>query len=322
VILCKVPESVYKAMTRYVLIRLGQGIIALLIATMLVFWLARLTGDPLNLLLPDTATKEQRAQMAKHLGLDKPVPVQYFIFLANAVRGDFGKSLFFYRPVTDLIIERLPATVKLGFAAMAISILISIPAGIYAAVRRDKWQDGISKVFAILGQSAPAFWLGIMLILVFSVKLEWLPPGGYGNHIKYYVLPALTIATFPMAGFLRLTRSAMLDIMGNDYIRLARIKGLSEAKVIWIHCLRNALIPVVTFIAYVFVTIFMGSVIVETVFAWPGIGQLSYQALLWRDFPLIQGILIFSVGLFVLVNLATDILYVYLDPRVRFTAKG
>jgi peptide/nickel transport system permease protein len=322
VVLYQVSKSGYKTMSRYVLIRLGQGIIALLIGTMLVFWMARLTGDPLNLLLPDTATKEQRAQLAKHLGLDRPLPLQYLIFVKNAAKGDFGKSLFFYRPVTDLIVERLPATLKLGFAAVAISVLISIPAGIYAAVRRDKWQDGISKVFAILGQSAPAFWLGIMLILVFSVKLGWLPPGGYGSHVKYYVLPALTIATFPMAGFLRLTRSAMLDIMGNDYIRLARIKGLSEAKVIWKHALRNALIPVVTFTAYVFVTIFTGSVIVETVFAWPGIGQLSYQALLWRDFPLIQGILVFTVALFVLVNLATDILYVYLDPRVRFSTKG
>lgn len=309
-------------MTRYVLVRLVQGVIALIIGTIIVFWLARMTGNPLDLMLPETATPEQRQQMAEYLGLDKPIPAQYLIFISNAVRGDFGKSLFFYRPVTSIILERLPATIKLGVSAMVISMLISIPAGVYAAVRRDKWQDGISKVFAILGQSAPAFWLGIMLILVFAVKLGWLPPGGYGDSIEYYILPALTIATFPMAGFLRLTRSAMLDTLGTDYVRLARIKGLRETQVIWKHGLRNALIPVVTFTGYVFVIVLTGSVIVEAVFAWPGIGQLAYQALLWRDFPLIQGILIFSVGLFVLANLAIDILYVYLDPRVRFTSEG
>ncbi len=309
-------------MTRYVVIRLLQGIIALIIATILVFWLARLTGDPTNLLLPDNVPKEQRERLAANLGLDKPLPVQYLIFIRDAVTGDFGTSLFLHRPVTSLILSRLPATIKLGLIAMVISMVISIPAGVYAAVKRDKWQDGITKVFAILGQSAPAFWLGIVLILIFSVKLEWLPSGGYESGISYYVLPALTLATFPTAGFLRLTRSAMLDVLGTDYVRLARIKGLSERKVIWKHALRNALIPVATFTAFVFVNMFTGSVIVETVFAWPGIGQLAYKALLNRDFPLIQGILILSVGLFVIVNLTIDILYVYLDPRVRYTRKG
>jgi peptide/nickel transport system permease protein len=309
-------------MTRYVVIRLLQGIIALIIATILVFWLARLTGDPTTLLLPDNVPKEQRERLAANLGLDKPLPVQYLIFIRDAVTGDFGTSIFYHRSVASLIMSRLPATLTLGLIAMGVSMVISIPAGVYAAVKRDKWQDGISKVFAILGQSAPAFWLGIVLILIFSVQLEWLPSGGREGGISYYVLPALTLATFPTAGFLRLTRSAMLDVLGSDYVRLARIKGLSEAKVIWKHALRNALIPVATFTAFVFVNMFTGSVIVETVFAWPGIGQLAYKALLNRDFPLIQGILVLSVGLFVVVNLAIDILYVYLDPRVRYTRRG
>jgi peptide/nickel transport system permease protein len=305
-------------MTRYLIVRLGQGIVALIAGTMLVFALARLTGDPLDLMLPDTATQEQRQHMAEYLGLDKPIYEQYIIFIGNAVKGDFGRSLFFYRPVTQIILERLPATLELGGTAMVFSMLVAIPVGVYSAVKREKWQDGIIKVFAIFGQSAPSFWLGIMLILIFGVNLRWLPAGGYGS-IQHLILPALTVSTFSIAGFVRLTRSAMLDTLSTDYVRLARIKGLKERYVLWKHGLRNALIPVVTFTGFVLVTAFMGSVIVEAVFAWPGIGQLAYQALLWRDFPLIQGILVFSVGLFVVVNLAIDVLYVYLDPRVRFT---
>jgi len=303
-------------MTRYVLIRLGQGVIALIVATILVFALSRLSGDPLDIMLPETAPDEQRQEMAEYLGLDKPIYVQYIVFISHAVRGDFGKSIFFYRPVTDLIVERLPATMMLGLTAMAISMLVAIPIGVYAAVKRDKWQDGITKIFAIMGQSAPAFWLGIMLILVFAVQLRWLPAGGYG-HFRNLILPALTVATFPIAGFMRLTRSAMLDTLSTDYVRLARIKGLSERQVIWKHGLRNALIPVITYSGVVFVHALTGSVIVETIYAWPGVGQLAYQALNWRDFPLIQGILVFCVGLFVVVNLIIDIIYVYLDPRVR-----
>ena len=303
-------------MTRYVTIRLGQGVIALIVATILVFALSRLSGDPLDIMLPETAPEEQRQEMAEYLGLDKPIYVQYLVFISHAVRGDFGKSIFFYRPVTDLIMERLPATMMLGLTAMAISMLVAIPIGVYAAVKRDKWQDGITKVFAIMGQSAPAFWLGIMLILVFAVQLRWLPAGGYGK-LSNLILPALTVATFPIAGFMRLTRSAMLDTLSTDYVRLARIKGLSERQVIWKHGLRNALIPVITYSGVVFVHALTGSVIVETIYAWPGVGQLAYQALNWRDFPLIQGILVFCVGLFVVVNLIIDIVYVYLDPRVR-----
>ncbi len=306
-------------MTRYMIIRLGQGILALIVGTILVFGLARLTGNPLDLMLPETATPEQRQQMAEYLGLDKPIYQQYFVFIGNAAKGDFGRSLFFYRPVTQIIFERLPATLELGGTAMLFSMLVAIPVGVYAAVKREKWQDSILKVFAIFGQSVPSFWLGIMLILVFAVSLRWLPAGGYGRFDEHLILPALTVSTFSIAGFLRLTRSAMLDTLSTDYVRLARIKGLKERYVIWKHGLRNALIPVITFTGFVLVNAFMGSVIVEAVFAWPGIGQLSYQALLWRDFPLIQGILVFSVALFVLVNLAIDILYVYLDPRVRFT---
>jgi peptide/nickel transport system permease protein len=305
-------------MIRYIIIRIGQGIIALLIATVLVFILARISGNPLSIMLPDTAPQEQVDNMRAYLGLDKPLYVQYAVFIAHVAIGDLGQSIFYKRSVAGLFIERLPATMMLGLTAMFISVLIAVPVGVLAASKREKWQDGLTKVFAIFGQSAPAFWLGIMLILVFAVNLNWLPAGGYGSFSNL-ILPALTVATFPVAGFMRLTRSSMLDNLGTDFVRLARIKGLTERQVIWKHALRNALIPVVTYAGVVFVNALTGSVIVETVFAWPGIGQLAFQALKLRDFPLIQGILIYSVGLFVLINLLIDILYVYIDPRIRFT---
>jgi len=304
-------------MSRYVSIRLIQGIIALFVASIVVFCLARLTGNPLSMLLPETATQQEYDALAKQLGFDKPLPVQYLIFVSKAIRGDFGKSIRYRKPVTDSIVERAPATIKLALAAAVVSFVIALPLGVVAAVKRDKWQDFLAKAFAILGQSIPTFWLGIMLIQLFAVLSGWFPAGGYGGF-RYWILPAITIGYNSTAGVLRLTRSAMLDVLGSDYVRLARIKGLPNRRVIWKHALRNALIPVVTFSGIIYVHLLMGSVVTETIFAWPGIGRLAYESVLYRDFPMIQALIILFVGLYIVFNLMIDLSYSYLDPRVRF----
>ncbi|MFC1990081.1 ABC transporter permease [Chloroflexota bacterium] len=304
-------------MSRYVLMRLGQGIVALLLSTIVVFFLGRLTGNPLDVMLPETATRESYEIMAKYLGLDKPLPEQYLIFITRAVSGDLGESLFFRRPVIEMILRRFPATIILAGSAALISLLISVPAGVVAAVKRGRWQDITAKAFAIIGQSMPSFWLGILLIQIFAVGLGWLPAAGYGG-LKTLILPAIALGYHATAGILRLTRSSMLDILRSDFVRLGRIKGLSERSVIWSHALRNALIPVVTFSGVLYVHFLTGSVITETIFAWPGIGRLAYQAVVNRDFPLVQGLLLIFVGLYVVFNLVIDISYVYLDPRIRY----
>jgi peptide/nickel transport system permease protein len=299
------------------MIRLIQGIIALFIASIVVFCLARLTGNPLSMLLPDTATIEEQKELAKQMGLDKPLPVQYWVFISKAAQGDFGKSIRYRRPVISFILERAPATIKLAFAAAVASFLIALPLGVIAATRRDRWEDYIAKAFAILGQSMPTFWLGIMLIQFFAVILGWFPAGGYGGF-RYWILPAITIGYHSTAGVLRLTRSAMLDVLGSDYVRLARIKGVPNKLVIWKHALRNAMIPVVTFSGIIYIHLLMGSVVTETIFAWPGIGRLAYEAVIYRDFPMIQGLIILFVGLYIIFNLIIDLSYSYLDPRVRY----
>ena len=304
-------------MSRYVLIRLMQGIVTLFVASIVIFGLARLTGNPLDMMLPETATEEEYKVIAEYLGLDKPLPEQYWIFIKEAAKGNFGRSLNFRRPVMECIVERFPATIKLAGLAALVSFLISLPAGMLAAVKRDRWQDIVAKGFAILGQSVPTFWLGIVLIQVFAVQLGWLPAGGYGG-IQRWILPAITLGYHSTAGVLRLTRSAMLDVLGTDYVRLARIKGVPEGLVIRKHALRNALIPVVTFSGVIYVRWLAGSVVTETIFAWPGVGRLAYQAVMNRDFPMIQGLIMIFVGLFVVFNLVIDILYCYLDPRVRY----
>ena len=309
-------------MTRYVAVRLLQGLITLLVASMVIFGLTRLTGNPLDVILPDDASPETFKAMAEHLGLDRSLPEQYGVFLKSILAGDWGKSISFQQPVKDLILSRFPATLKLAAAAVLVSFLIALPAGVLAAVKRNKWQDMVAKGFAILGQSIPTFWLGIVLIQAFAVELGWLPAGGYGgSKISHWILPAVTLGYHSTAGLLRLTRSAMLDTLGTDFVRLARIKGVSERLVIWRHALKNALIPVVTFSGVLFVHFLMGSVVTETIFAWPGVGRLSYQAIRKRDFPLIQGVVILFVGLYIVFNLLVDICYCYLDPRIKYEKK-
>jgi peptide/nickel transport system permease protein len=303
-------------MTRYLINRLTQGIIALFLSSVLVFILLRMTGDPTLLLLTPDATLADVAALREQLGLNQPYPVQYFLFMKDILSGNFGNSLFYHRPVLDLIAARFPATLLLAITANALGMAIALPFGVIAATHREKWQDTMAKVTAILGQSLPNFWLGIVLIQIFSVWLGWLPSSGYGS-LKFLILPAVALGFGSVAAILRLTRSSMLDVLSADYIRLARIKGLPERLVIWKHALRNALIPVVTFAGIYFVRTLAGSVVVETIFAWPGVGRLAYEAVVRRDFPVEQGILILFTALFILFNLMIDIIYLFLDPRVK-----
>lgn len=304
-------------MTRYIIIRVSQGIIALILSSIVVFLLLRLTGDPVMMLLPPDASLEDIATLRMHLGLDKSYFEQYFLFMANVVQGDFGDSLVYRRPVMDLIAAKFPATLLLALTANVFALLIALPVGVFAATKRGKWQDTLAKAVAITGQSIPAFWLGIILIQIFSVQLGWLPSAGYGS-LKNLILPAIALGFSSVAAVLRLTRSSMLDVLGSDYVRLARIKGLPERLVIWKHALRNALIPVVTLFSLHFVWALAGSVVVESIFSWPGVGKLAFEAVKLRDFPVEQAILLIFTAMFILVNLVVDILYCFLDPRVRY----
>jgi peptide/nickel transport system permease protein len=306
-------------MGRYLFGRIIEGMITLIVASIIIFGLARLTGNPLDTILPEDATKKDYELMARHLGLDKPLPVQYWKFITQMVRGDWGISILLQTPVKEEIFRCFPVTLKLASAAALISFLIALPAGVLAAIKRERWQDIVAKGFAILGQSVPSFWLGIILIQLFAVQLGLLPAGGYGDgKITHWILPAFTLGYVFTAGILRMTRSVMLDILGTDFVRLARIKGVSEGLVIWKHAFRNALIPVVTFAGLIYANMLMGSVVTETIFGWPGLGRLAYTAVKGRDFPLIQGIVIILVALYIVFNLAIDILYCYLDPRIRY----
>jgi peptide/nickel transport system permease protein len=307
-------------MTRYITIRVLQGIVTLVLSSIIIFTLARLSGDPTSTMLPPDASLEDIATLRTSLGLDESYPEQYFLWMAKIVKGDLGDSLIYRRPVFDLIASRFPATILLAVTANVFALLIALPIGVVAATRRGKWQDTLAKGTAITGQSIPAFWLGIILIQIFAVGLGWLPSGGYGSP-KYLVLPAITLGFSSVAAILRLTRSSMLDVLGSDYVRLARIKGLSERLVVWKHGLRNGLIPVVTYFGLLLVWAMAGSVVVESIFAWPGVGRLAFEAVLRRDFPVEQGILLVFTALFIVVNLVIDVLYCFLDPRIRYGKK-
>ena len=297
-----------------------QTVLSMLVVLSIVFVLTRLSGNPVLLLLDVNATAQDQEILTRHLGLDKPLPVQYGIYVANVVFGDFGNSIISRRPVVEHIWERLPATVELGFVAMFLSVLIGVPLGMYSAVRRGGIMDTSARVFAVLGQSLPAFWLGLMLILFFGVVLGVLPAGGRGTW-RHLILPAFTLGYFTSAAILRLTRSAMLEVLGSDYIKFARLKGLHEQVVLWKHGLRNALLPVVTFAVLLFVQFLGGAVVTETVFAWPGLGRLILESITTRDYPIVQaGVLVLS-ALYLTGNLLVDLLYSYLNPRIRHAGR-
>ena len=305
-------------MTRYIALRFLQAVISLLVVMTIVFLLSRLSGDPVQLLADISASEEQMEAIRRDLGLDRPLAVQWATYVRDMFVFDLGESVTSRQPVRELIWQRLPNTLQLGFAAMAISIIIGLPIGIYAAVNRGTRWDGVARLFAVLGQSMPSFWLGVLLILVFAVVLGVLPPGGKESP-QSIILPAVSMGYLTTAAIMRLTRSSMLDVLNAEYIKLARIKGLSETKVIWKHALKNSLIPVITFSVVLF-TLFLGAAVVtETVFAWPGLGSLILDGVRTRDYPLIQGGVVVFSAIYILANLLVDILYGYLDPRIRLT---
>ena len=304
-------------MRSYLLRRLWQSLLVLFGVSVVVFLILHLTGDPAGLLLPPDATAEDIAKFRTAMGFDDPVAVQYARFLKGAVRGDFGESLRHGEPAMGLVLERLPATFELAGAGLLIALTLAIPAGIVSAVRRNTSVDYVSTVVALLGQAMPTFWLGIMLILVFSVRLNWLPSSGRGS-LEHLILPAITLGLFTTARITRLTRSGMLEVLGQDYIRTARAKGVGEAPVVWKHALKNASIPIVTIVGIELGTLLGGSVITETIFAWPGVGRLSVQAIFNRDYPVVQSAVFLLASTFVIVNLLVDVIYTYLDPRIRY----
>ena len=306
-------------MQRYIVRRLLQAVITLFLVSVIVFILGRLTGDPVALLLTEYSTLEDKELLTKQLGLDKPLSEQYAIFIGNALRGDLGRSIRGERaPALELVLERLPATVKLAAIAVLVSFLIGLPLGVITAVKKGSLLDTIFRILALLGQAAPVFWLGIVAMYVFSVQLGLLPTSGYGKP-EQFVLPVFTMSCFMVAAFLRLTRSGMSEALDSEYIKLARIKGLSEAIVIWKHALRNSLIPVITYMGTIFGRMVTGTVVVETIFAWPGIGRLAFESVMLRDFPVLQAVVLFMAAAFLSINLVVDVLYAYIDPRIRYS---
>ena len=302
-------------MLRFVLARLSQSAITLLLFSVVIFGLARATGDPLTLVLPMVATEEDFANARRYLGLDRPLYVQYLTFVGRAATGDFGTSIRSRRPVVELLRERLPNSLALAAFSMAVSLLIAFPLGVLAAVRRGTALDSGAKVLATLGQSLPTFWVGIVLIEVVAGRLQWLPAGGSGS-LAHYILPGFTLGWFVVAGLMRLLRSAMLEVLDAEYVTTARAKGAPEVSVVWRHALRNALIPVVTFAGVYFAILVTSAIVVETVFAWPGMGRLAYEAITGRDFPVIQAVVLVTAAIVVTVNFAVDLLYAVIDPRI------
>jgi peptide/nickel transport system permease protein len=279
-----------------------------------------LSGDPAVLMLPPETSAEQVAAFREAYGFDDPFLVQYGRFLGNALRGDFGRSLRYNQPAMDLVIERLPATLQLSFSSILLAVILALPLGIIAAIKRKTMADYLASFLAVIGQSMPNYWLGFMLVYLFAVKLKWLPTSG-GPGLRYVILPAITIAFAIMALVSRMTRSSMLQVLHQDYIRTARAKGLIERKVILIHALRNALLPIVTIIGLQFGYILGGAVVIETIYAWPGLGLLTIQAIYSRDYPVVQASVLFLTISFVVINLIVDVSYQYLDPRIRLAKK-
>ncbi|MDA0263975.1 MAG: ABC transporter permease [Chloroflexi bacterium] len=303
-------------MQRYIVRRVGEAVLALFALSIIIFLMVRLTGDPALLMLPPDAGADALEDIQRSMGLDKPLVVQYGLFIRDYAQGSFGDSLRSKTPVSDLIKERLPNSLKLVGAAAVIVLLISIPLGVLSAVYKGTWIDTLATGFAVLGQAVPVFWLGILMIQLFTVKLGWLPSSGMGG-LDHYVMPAFALGFFTVAAIQRLLRSSLLEAMDSEYIKLARIKGLSEFKVVWKHALRNSLISVITLGGiYIAILITLG-ILVEVVFAWPGMGRLMFQGIVFRDFPVVQAVVLISAAIVIFSSLVVDIAYAYLDPRIR-----
>ena len=304
-------------MRRFLAVRFLQALVALLAITLIVFGLTHLTGSPVDALLPDDASPQQIETLIRHWGLDRPLHEQYLAFLGNAVQGDFGASLK-WRGYTamEVVLQRLPATLKLGGLSVLLSVVVAIPLGVIAATHRGTAVDKSANVVALLGQSLPQFWLGIMLIWIFAVGLGWFPTSGQGG-LRHMILPAVAMASFQIAALTRLTRSAMLDALRSEYVKLARLKGVSEFRIVWKHALRNAAIAPLTYFGLLTGSLLTGSVVIESVFSWPGTGLLSIEAIRGRDYPVVQAVVILFAVVFLLINYVVDALYALVDPRIR-----
>ena len=304
-------------MLKYISQRLFHSIFMILGITIIIFIITNVLGDPVALLLDPSAPKEHYDMLRRELGLDKPLHLQYLFFIKNAVRGNFGESLQYKEPAMPLVLHHLPATIELTLAAMFFMVFVAIPIGILSAVKPYSLGDRIARFLALCGQAAPPFWLGIMAILWVGVKLKLLPISGRGG-LSHLILPAVTLGFYGMAAILRLTRSAMLDVLDKDYIRTARIKGLMERRVVFKHALKNALIPVVTYIALLLAALLGGAVITETIFAWPGLGRLAVQSVTARDFPVVQASVFIASIFYISINLFVDLIYTWIDPRITY----
>jgi peptide/nickel transport system permease protein len=293
-----------------------QSLVALAMLSIVVFILARTTGDPLTLILPMSATEEDYANARAYLGLDKPYVQQYLSFVGKAATGDFGNSIRARRPVRELIQDRLPNSLKLAGFAMVVSIAMAFPLGVMAAVKKGTAVDRAAQIVSVLGQSLPTFWLAIVLVEFVAGRWQWLPAGGISGFSSY-ILPGFTLGWFVVAGMMRLLRSGMLEVLDSEYVKLARVKGVIEPRVVWLHALKNALIPVVTFAGIYFSILVTTAIVVETVFAWPGLGRLAYEGITSRDFPVIQAVVLVTAAIVAVVNLGVDCLYAAIDPRIR-----
>jgi peptide/nickel transport system permease protein len=304
-------------MLSFLVRRLLQNVIIVWAVASIAFGLTFLSGDPATLMIGEYWTTEQVRDFRAYMGFDRPFHVQYLAYMQRLAQGDFGTSVRQQQPVASLILERLPATLELAFAAFAIIVIVAVPLGVLSAVRRNTVWDHVAMSIALFAQSVPTFWLGIMLILVFGVELRMFPVSGRGD-LAHLVLPALTLATYSAARNARIVRSSMLDVLNDDYVRTARAKGMAPFGVVYGHALRNALIPVITMLGLELGALLSGALVTETVFAWPGVGRLTIQAIYARDYPLVQGAITFGALAFVFVNLIVDVAYGLLDPRIRY----
>ncbi len=305
-------------MSKYLIRRLIMILPVIIGVSLVVFFMVRaIPGDPAQALAGERADEETVAMIRARFGLDQPLPVQYWVFISNALQGDLGRSTRTRRPVAAEIAEMFPNTIKLATAAMAVAVVVGVSAGILSAVKKDTWVDNLSMFIALFGVSMPVFWLGLMLMLVFSVRLNWLPTAGMGTW-AHFILPAITLGMSSAAIMARMTRSSMLEVLRQDYIRTARSKGLAEFRIVNKHALKNALIPVVTVLGLQFGTLLGGSVLTETVFAWPGIGRMMVESIMARDYPVVQGAVLTVSLTFIVMNLIVDVLYVYLDPAIKY----
>ena len=307
------------------MIRGVHALIALLAVSIIILSLARLSGDPLDTMLDIDATEEDEARLRAYWGLDQPLHVQYFRYLGNVVTGNMGESIRWQgQDAMGLLLQRLPATLELAFFSLIVSVIMALPIGVIVAVKKDTGIDIAGKIFALFGQSMPSFALGLLLMWIFAVQLGWLPTSGRGSfffdvgHPEKLILPAIALGYFQVAAIMRLTRSSMLEVLDTEYVKLARIKGISETKVIWKHCLRNAMTAPLTYFGLILGGFMTGSVVTETIFTFPGIGLLAIDAVRAKDIQVIQTEDVFFAGIYIVANLLVDILYAYMDPRIRY----